>query len=267
MAGRLVTAALLAATVAILLFGKTAARPSADRRVRGVAEGLRGSPWGLVAAVAVFTAAAYIGAPQFVLIAACVVAFGPWVGFLYSWIATVVSAAATYWTGRCAPAPPRWSGWAARRPSRVFSHVGNNAFTASFVIRNVPSAPFILVNMAFGAARASFPPSSPAARSASCPRPRWSPPSAPPSPRSAGGRVGRGAGARRARASPGFCSCSRRGASCAANSRRHLETRHDTQALLRAGDLRPGPAHLLRGGGRGRRLRPRRSSGRRASPA
>jgi hypothetical protein len=34
--------------------------------------------------------------------------------------------------------------------------VGKNAFYASFMIRNVPSAPFIVVNMAFGATRASF---------------------------------------------------------------------------------------------------------------
>ena len=34
--------------------------------------------------------------------------------------------------------------------------MGRNAFYASFIIRNVPSAPFIVVNMAFGAARANF---------------------------------------------------------------------------------------------------------------
>jgi uncharacterized membrane protein YdjX (TVP38/TMEM64 family) len=34
--------------------------------------------------------------------------------------------------------------------------VGDNAFYASFMIRNVPSAPFIVVNMAFGATRANF---------------------------------------------------------------------------------------------------------------
>ena len=152
----LITVALLAATAAILLYGKT---QSGHRMVEGFEAWLKGyadSPWGLVAAVAVFTAAAYVGAPQFVLIAACVVAFGPWVGFLYSWIATVASAAATYWTGRLAGAAAleRLGGQAA---SRLFAHVGRNAFTASFVIRNVPSAPFILVNMAFGAARASFP--------------------------------------------------------------------------------------------------------------
>jgi uncharacterized membrane protein YdjX (TVP38/TMEM64 family) len=152
----LVTLLLLAATAAILLFGQTA---TGARLLEGFETWLKGfsdSPWGLVAAIAVFTAAAYIGAPQFVLIAACVVAFGPWLGFLYSWIATVVSAAATYWTGRLAGASAleRLGGNTA---ARLFSHVERNAFTASFVIRNVPSAPFILVNMAFGAARASFP--------------------------------------------------------------------------------------------------------------
>src|SRR5690606_19429449 len=40
--------------------------------------------------------------------------------------------------------------------SRMTRFVGKNAFYASFMIRNVPSAPFIVVNMAFGAARANF---------------------------------------------------------------------------------------------------------------
>jgi uncharacterized membrane protein YdjX (TVP38/TMEM64 family) len=152
----LVTLGLLAVTVAILMFGKTELGRHLLDDFEAWLKGFSGSPWGLVAAIAVFTAAAYIGAPQFVLIAACVVAFGPWLGFLYSWIATVASAAATYWTGRLtgARALERLGGRAA---SHLFAHVGRNAFTASFVIRNVPSAPFILVNMAFGAARASFP--------------------------------------------------------------------------------------------------------------
>ena len=34
---------------------------------------------------------------------------------------------------------------------RLKRFVGKNAFYASFMIRNVPSAPFIVVNMAFGA--------------------------------------------------------------------------------------------------------------------
>jgi uncharacterized membrane protein YdjX (TVP38/TMEM64 family) len=34
--------------------------------------------------------------------------------------------------------------------------VGRNAFVGSFIIRNVPSAPFIVVNMAFGVSKARF---------------------------------------------------------------------------------------------------------------
>ena len=34
--------------------------------------------------------------------------------------------------------------------------MNKNAFLASLLIRNVPSAPFIVVNMAFGAARVNF---------------------------------------------------------------------------------------------------------------
>jgi uncharacterized membrane protein YdjX (TVP38/TMEM64 family) len=34
--------------------------------------------------------------------------------------------------------------------------MSKNAFLASLLIRNVPSAPFIVVNMAFGAARVNF---------------------------------------------------------------------------------------------------------------
>jgi uncharacterized membrane protein YdjX (TVP38/TMEM64 family) len=44
-----------------------------------------------------------------------------------------------------------------RTLERLKRFVGRNAFYASFMIRNVPSAPFIVVNMAFGATRASYP--------------------------------------------------------------------------------------------------------------
>jgi uncharacterized membrane protein YdjX (TVP38/TMEM64 family) len=40
--------------------------------------------------------------------------------------------------------------------NRLSRFVGRNAFVGSFIIRNVPSAPFIVVNMAFGVSRARF---------------------------------------------------------------------------------------------------------------
>jgi uncharacterized membrane protein YdjX (TVP38/TMEM64 family) len=84
------------------------------------------------------------------------VAFGPWFGFLYSWIATIASAGVTYWMGR-GPTARLLARHGGRTVGRLTRFVGKNAFYASFMIRNVPSAPFIVVNMAFGAARASFP--------------------------------------------------------------------------------------------------------------
>ncbi|WP_312812748.1 TVP38/TMEM64 family protein [Brevundimonas sp.] len=117
--------------------------------------GYRAGPWGLVAAIVLFTAAAFVGAPQFILIGLCVLAFGPWHGFAYSWIATVVSAAVTYWLGR-GPAALWLERIGGEGFERMKAFVGRNAFVASFIIRNVPSAPFIVVNSAFGAVRAGF---------------------------------------------------------------------------------------------------------------
>lgn len=111
--------------------------------------------YALPATILAFTALAYIGAPQFALIAACVLAFGPWGGSVYAWVATMVSATATFYTGRVAGADVvrRYGG---RTVNRISEFVGRNGFWASMIIRNVPSAPFIVVNMAAGVSRMTF---------------------------------------------------------------------------------------------------------------
>lgn len=152
----LATALLLGAMIVLFAVGKSQLGLEAEGRLEAWLAGFRQGPWGLVAAIVVFTVSAFFGAPQFILIAACVVAFGPWFGFLYSWIATVVSAGVTYWLGR-GPTARLLARHGGKTVGRLTRFVGKNAFYASFMIRNVPSAPFIVVNMAFGAARASFP--------------------------------------------------------------------------------------------------------------
>lgn len=106
-------------------------------------------PWALPVAVAAFAILAFIGVPQFVLIAAAVVAFGPWAGLAYSWIGTMVSAAIGFWLGRAAGAKTleRFSGEGVRQ---FMGLVGRNGFLASLIVRLAPSAPFIVVNMAAG---------------------------------------------------------------------------------------------------------------------
>ena len=151
----LATALLLGATLALLAIGKSQLGLAAEDRLEAWLQGYAGSPWAFAATVLLFIAAAFIGAPQFILIAACVVAFGPWWGFVYSWVATIVSAGVTYWLGR-GPTARMLDRFGGRTLNRLKGFVGKNAFYASFMIRNVPSAPFIVVNMAFGATRASF---------------------------------------------------------------------------------------------------------------
>jgi uncharacterized membrane protein YdjX (TVP38/TMEM64 family) len=106
-------------------------------------------PWAPFVAVAGFTLLAFLGAPQFVLIAATVVAFGPWPGFVDSWIGTEVSALVGFGLGRRFGA--RLLNQYAGRGLRQFTDlVGRNGLLASLIVRLVPGPPFIVVNMAAG---------------------------------------------------------------------------------------------------------------------
>lgn len=149
------TALVLAATVGLLMFGKSQFGLAAEEKLESWLQGYAGSPWAFAVTVVLFVVSAFIGVPQFILIAACVVAFGPSLGFFYSWAATVASAGVTYWLGR-GPTARLVDRFGGKTTDRLKRFVGKNAFYASFMIRNVPSAPFIVVNMAFGATRANF---------------------------------------------------------------------------------------------------------------
>ena len=132
----------------VFLFGASALGFDGEAAVEGWLGAAHG-PWALPAAVAAFAVLAFIGVPQFVLIAAAVVAFGPITGIAYSWIGTMVSALVGFYLGRSAGASvlERISGDGVRRFMRL---VGRNGFLASLIVRLVPSAPFIVVNMAAG---------------------------------------------------------------------------------------------------------------------
>lgn len=150
-----VTLALFAMIGVVFLIGKTDFGHEVTHEFELWMAEYKDSPWGIFIVIAVFTLSAYIGAPQFVLIAACVVAFGPWLGFLYSWVATIVSGAATFYTGRLIGAET-FNRIGGGHLGRLSNYIGRNAFSASFIVRNVPSAPFIIVNMAFGVSKAPF---------------------------------------------------------------------------------------------------------------
>lgn len=141
--------------LAILVIGRLYYADETEAFINGTLGEARRGHWGLLATILVFTLTAYVGAPQIVLIGACVVAFGPELGFWNAWIATIVSGAATYFTGRLTSAETqkRFGGATGGRFTRF---MGKNALLASLIVRLVPTAPFIVVNMAFGAARVNF---------------------------------------------------------------------------------------------------------------
>ncbi len=118
----------------------------AARRWLSLAHG----PLALPVVIAAFAVLAFAGVPQVALIAATVVVFGPWLGGLYSWIGTMVSASAGFWLGRRASPLVELSARGSRS-RRILDLLGRNGFAASAAVRLAPFAPFVLINMAGGA--------------------------------------------------------------------------------------------------------------------
>lgn len=135
---------------AVFLFGAATLglKHGGEQVERWMGAGLHG-PWALAAAVAGFTGLAFLGVPQFVLVAAAVVAFGPWTGFAYSFIGNLISAVIGFLVGRRFGAR-LLKDYAGRGVKDFMELVGKNGLWASAIVRLVPSAPFVVVNMAAG---------------------------------------------------------------------------------------------------------------------
>ena len=134
----------------VFVFGAAALglKHGGDEVERWMGAGLHG-PWALAAAVVGFVALAFLGVPQFVLVAAAVVAFGPWTGFAYSFVGNLCSAVIGFFIGRRFGAR-LLKDYAGRGVQDFMELVGRNGLMASAVVRLVPSAPFVVVNMAAG---------------------------------------------------------------------------------------------------------------------
>jgi len=145
---------LVAAVLTVFALGKLGHLPElgdAEIWLRDLAD----SPWGLPAVVGIFCVAAFLGVPQFALLAASVAVFGPVWGAVYGWVANMVSGALTFWIGRAGgeAAVRRYAGPRAQKLSAL---IGRNALIASAIVRSIPAGPFLIVNMVFGASAAKF---------------------------------------------------------------------------------------------------------------
>jgi uncharacterized membrane protein YdjX (TVP38/TMEM64 family) len=123
--------------------------PLAQALLHGWFSGAAGF-WSLPAAIGAFAVLAFLGVPQFALIAAAIIAFGPAWGAFDSWVGTFISALVGFWLGRrlgssalCRLGGPRTAAIARR--------LRRNGFAASLAVRLLPSVPFLAVNMIAGA--------------------------------------------------------------------------------------------------------------------
>lgn len=141
--------AVFAGLTLAFLFGASALGVHDVRDVEPwIGAGVRG-PLALPAVITSFAVLAFLGVPQFVLIAAAALAFGPWTGAVYSWIGTMTSALVGFGLGR--RFGERVSSLTAgASTARYLKLVARNGFLASLIVRLVPSAPFVVVNMAAG---------------------------------------------------------------------------------------------------------------------
>lgn len=146
-----VTIAMFALVVSMILFGR-AYLGIDETTLQSWFGALSGSYWALPATIVLFVLAAFVGVPQWGLIAAAVIAFGPAQGAVYSWIATMVSASVDFSIGRAIGAE-RVRKFGGNLVNRMIALVRRNGFVTSFTVRLVPTGPFVLVNMAAGVSR------------------------------------------------------------------------------------------------------------------
>ncbi|MEM9495259.1 MAG: VTT domain-containing protein [Pseudomonadota bacterium] len=137
--------------VALFFFGEGWFALDRDGALDDLMGRVAASPWAILGVIAVFCALALTGFPQVLLITAAVLAFGPRTGALYAWIATMASATLTFALGHFLGGA--WVGrLGGERVHRTISFIGAHGMVASGLVRVVPSAPFIVVNAAAGAA-------------------------------------------------------------------------------------------------------------------
>lgn len=145
---------LVAALTAIWRF-----TPLADvvtvENVRRFAQAMSAQPWAPVAMVAAYTPACIVFFPRQLITLAGVIAFGAWLGLVYSTTGMLLAAAITYGVGRRISRETlrRIAGERLNKITEILRRRGVLAITA---LRAVPVAPFVLENLVAGAARVPF---------------------------------------------------------------------------------------------------------------
>lgn len=119
-------------------------------RIRAALVSVAQGAWGPAVVVAIFIGASMLLFPVTVLIAATAAAFGPWLGFLYAAVGTLLSALASFTIGALI-GRETLTGMLGPRLNRIRREVRKKGVFAVAAVRLVPVAPFGVVNLVAGA--------------------------------------------------------------------------------------------------------------------
>ena len=146
-----VSVILLAFVIAMFVYGQQWLDLGDETALQQLMDRAYSSRWAVLVVISVYVLLALTGFPQILLITATILTFGPKNGAIYSWLATMVSATFTFGLGHTLG-----GGWVRRfggeRVHKTIGFLGRHGIFASGLVRVVPSAPFIVVNAAAGAA-------------------------------------------------------------------------------------------------------------------
>jgi uncharacterized membrane protein YdjX (TVP38/TMEM64 family) len=111
--------------------------------------------WAPLVLLLAYTPASMVMFPRPLITMAMVVTFGPWEGLAYAMTGVVLAAVAGYWMGRLVNRDRvrRIAGPRINKVQRVLQHRG---IIAVALVRFVPIAPFLVVNVVMGAMRVKF---------------------------------------------------------------------------------------------------------------
>ena len=107
-------------------------------------------PLAPVMGIVAFAGLASLGAPQFVLITALVLVFGPWAGFAYSWVGKMIACSLGFLVGRRFGARLLLQ-HQSQSIAALMVGLAKRGFWVSAGIRLAPTVPSVMVNIAAGA--------------------------------------------------------------------------------------------------------------------
>ncbi len=115
-----------------------------------------GLAWAPLVVILAYTPASYAMFPRWLITMVAVIAFGPWQGFLYGLCGMVVAGIASYMPGRLVRRDTvrRLAG---PRVNRLSAALHRRGALAVAIVRMLPIAPFVVVNLVMGAMRIRLP--------------------------------------------------------------------------------------------------------------